>query len=316
MRSRSSAFFIFVLSAAFVLPPLAHASIPFFGPIIPQGNNLNVCPADWGMVITVINNIISFALTVAIVFIAPLAIAYAGFLYVLSPTSAGDRRKANSILVNTIVGIVVALSAWLIVDAIMVALTPNNGQPFGMRWQSLISSQGAPQCLPVAAALNQAQYQNPNVVTSISQNGVQQLAPQTGDCSPAAIQADGISASIATAMSCIAQQESSCNLTAKNPGSSATGLFQITFGWNDAGHNLNFPVCTQAAQTAGFAVSGSLNCHTAVLPGGAPNPTQITLYNACAAAASNASCNATAAQWLYDHSGGYKNWATASKCGV
>ncbi len=315
MRSRATALLIFVFSAAFVLPPLAHASIPFFGPIIPQGNNLNVCPADWGMVITVINNIISFALTIAIVFLAPLMIAYAGFLYVLSPTSAGDRRKANNILVNTIVGIVVALAAWLIVDAIMVVLTPN-GQPFNMHWQALISSQGAPQCLPVAAALNPAQYQNPNVVTSVAQSGVQQLAPQPGDCSPTALQAAGISSSIASGMACIAQQESSCNLTAKNPGSSATGLFQVVFGYNDTGHNLDFPVCTQAAQRAGFSVSGNLDCHTAVLRGGAPNPAQITLYNACEAAASNASCNATAAQWLYDHNHGYSNWVTASKCGL
>ena len=77
-------FFAFLLAAgSLALPAAAHASIPFFGPIIdPQNAGWNLCPLGWGAVITVINNIIELLITLAIVLVAPITIAYAGFLLV------------------------------------------------------------------------------------------------------------------------------------------------------------------------------------------------------------------------------------------
>ena len=132
-----------------VLPEAAHAAIPFFGPIIPDANN--TCAAGWGMLIVVINNIEQLIITLLIVFVAPLMLAYAGFLYVVNPVSPEGRSKANRVLRNTIVGIVVALAAWLIIDAIMVALT---NQGVGA-WTNLISGDGAAQCLEQSASFNQ-----------------------------------------------------------------------------------------------------------------------------------------------------------------
>ena len=137
------------------LPFAAHAAIPFFGPIIPSGSN--VCPAGFGLLITVINNIISFALTLAIVFWLPLRIAYAGFLYVINPGDTGNVSKAHGILISTIVGIVVALAAWMIVDALMAVLY--NPTAVGGTWSNLVT--GGDICLNQAgstagAGLNQA----------------------------------------------------------------------------------------------------------------------------------------------------------------
>ncbi len=145
MRFRLPLFVLLFLAGSFSLPFVAHAAIPFFGPIIPTASSQ--CAAGWGMLMTVINRIISFVLTIAVIFIAPITIAYAGFLMVVNPTSAGDMSKAKSIILNTIIGIVIALAAWLIVDAIMVTLTANNGKPFGEAWYAIISSNGAPNCL-------------------------------------------------------------------------------------------------------------------------------------------------------------------------
>lgn len=149
MRSRVPFIALLVAVSSFVVPFIAHAGgIPFFGPIIPQTANQATCPASWGMVLMVINNLISFALTMTIVFVAPLMIAYSGFLYVVNPVDPAGMSKAKSILQNTIVGTVIALASWMIVDAVMAVLY-NPSSP-GETWYSLIGSGGMDLCLPQA----------------------------------------------------------------------------------------------------------------------------------------------------------------------
>lgn len=136
----------------FAVPAAAYAGgIPFFGPIIPQGANEAVCPASWGMLITVINNIISLLLTLAILFLMPIMIAYAGFLMVVNPTSIGDVGKARKIITNTVIGIVVALAAWLIVDAVMAVLY--NPEAAGGTWYELVTGKSDDMCLSQAGSL-------------------------------------------------------------------------------------------------------------------------------------------------------------------
>jgi hypothetical protein len=240
MRSRT-ALFTLVAAGSLALPLVASAAIPFFGPIIPDG--ANTCPAGWGMFIEVVNNLISFLITIAIVFIAPLMIAWAGALLVLNPTSLGDKAKAKSILSNTVIGIVVALVAWLIVDLVMVTLY--NGE-LGT-WQTLITSGGSELCIEqkgtkAGEGLNQAG------ITGVSSTGVVQT-PQTYPtvgvarapcadvnkaCSVSAILqgASMVGVSLtnaqATAMSCIAMTESSGNPNIPNSPTGACGTFQIT----------------------------------------------------------------------------------------
>lgn len=156
MHSRPLFVLAFIVSIA--IPTFAHAAIPFFGPIIPQTANQAVCAASWGMLIDVINNIISLLITLAIVFVAPLMIAYAGFLFVVNPVNASGKEQAKKILTNTIVGIVLALAGWMIVDALMAVLyNPDtlNGQTKLGVWSSLITSGGVPPCIPLAGSLNQ-----------------------------------------------------------------------------------------------------------------------------------------------------------------
>ena len=116
-----------------------------------------MCPASWGLLITVINNVISLLITLAVVFVAPLTIAYAGFLYVVNPVDPGGIAKAKGILKNTVVGIVIALAGWMIVDAIMAVLY-NKGAPglSGKTWSELITSGGIAPCIDLPTSLNQA----------------------------------------------------------------------------------------------------------------------------------------------------------------
>jgi len=157
MRSRIPLLALVFTIGLIALPQFAQAAgIPFFGPIIPQSGGQGVCAAGFGMFMDVINNIIRFSITIAIVFVAPLMIAYAGFLFVVNPVNASGKEQAKKILTNTVVGIVIALAGWMIVDAIMAALY-NPGAESGttklQTWSSLITTNGASICIPLAASL-------------------------------------------------------------------------------------------------------------------------------------------------------------------
>ena len=164
MRSRILAFVPLLISFALVLPLVAYAGgIPFFGPIIPE--EYSACPAGWGMLITVFNNIISLLITLAAVFVAPLMIAYSGFLFVVNPVNPSGREDAKTILTHTIVGLVIALSGWLIVDAIMAVLYHPNGS-IGSTWSQLITGNPNDPCLHQEGTLPGNIPSQSNAVTS------------------------------------------------------------------------------------------------------------------------------------------------------
>lgn len=149
----------FVLISLVALVPhtaLANA-IPYFGPLIEGG--WNRCPLSWAGVINVVNNAIAMALTFAITLLAPAMFAYAGFLMVTNPYNPSGISKAKSIMTNTIVGIVIALAAWILVDAIMAVLY-RPGDALGA-WSEIVQSGGLPVCLKQDAALVDIDRSNP-----------------------------------------------------------------------------------------------------------------------------------------------------------
>lgn len=281
MRSRTSLLAFFFITSLFALPFAAHAGIPFFGPIVPP--EVNRCAAGWGAVIDVINRLIEFLITIAILFVAPLMIAWSGFLFVWNPVDPGGIAKAKGILTNTVVGIVIALAGWLIVAAVMAVLYDANA-PVGTTggvlgtWSNIVSSGGKPFCLIQEGALQKLKQ------TDLSITGVN--PPGTGvyvggkagvlcsdsntNCSPATLQNAGFKPAQANAMSCIAMTESSGNTNTKPSATGACGLFQITnktskSNWQNPKYHkgncsvassCNDPVCnTQTAQLM-FAESG------------------------------------------------------------
>ncbi|MDE2021606.1 MAG: hypothetical protein KGI71_01630, partial [Patescibacteria group bacterium] len=272
------------------------------------------CPAGWGMLMIVINNIISFLLTLAIVFIAPLMIAYAGFLMVVNPTSLGDVSKARSILTNTVIGIVVALAAWLIVDAVMAVLYNQgaktaDGSALGV-WSDLVTSGGAPLCIQQTGSAQAPP--SGGVVVSGALN-----PPPSGKtgtaCDPAAVQAGAqtggytLSTTQANILACIAQPESSCGTTLQNynwgNGSSAYGAFQVLLSTNSSCYENK--ACYTAAK-----VTGPLNCASG-FSGGNPIPGS-PVVQLCMTAAANLSCSASAAACLLANNGGsFSPWQPA-----
>jgi len=314
MRSRNIYAWFVLATCTFALPSVTHAAIPFFGPIIPTMQN--VCPGSWGLVITVVNNIISFGITIAIVFVAPIMIAYAGFLYVVNPMNPGGMSKAKDMLLNTVVGIVIALSAWVIVDALMAVLY--DPAMTGKTWSSLITGNSNDLCLQQKGVkpgegLNQADGINADGTPATSTPRVpMQAGPRGTACDPAVAKAGAaaggytITDQQAQVLACIAAPESNCGAIHNPPnyawgrGSSAAGAWQVLLSTNSR--------CYENSACYGAAgVSGPLNCSSG-FRGGNPIPGN-PVVDQCVQAANNVSCSASAAACLLQENGGsFRPW--------
>lgn len=302
MRTRVLLPFLVLTAVVFVLPDaaLAQAKIPFFGPIIPDA--IRTCPSSFAMVIEVINNIILFSITIVITVVAPLMIAYAGFLMVVNPFNAGGIGRARSIMLNLVVGVVIALAGWLIVSAVMAVLyNPGNAWP---TWYSIINSGGLDPCLKQAGSQG-GLLQAPTIVGT-SAAGVNTLAFGSGACSAdvvrAGAQAGGHSLTEreANTLACLAQPESSCGAKLKNyawdtgtpgkPGSTAAGAFQVLLSTHsDCYEN---QACYQATGVS------RLNCSTGFTNGNPKKDAsgkEVPIVGTCLKAAANTACSAAAA---------------------
>ena len=69
-----------------------------------------------------INNIIKFLLFTIATPLAALVICYAGWLFLSSGGNSGKITTAKKILLNVIIGYIIGLAAWLIVNTIVKSL--------------------------------------------------------------------------------------------------------------------------------------------------------------------------------------------------
>jgi hypothetical protein len=142
-----------ILAFALVGSPfLAHAASTL-QPIIQLGGTC-ACPGsapDWGCVLQtvqiVMNDIVAFATILITIFIA-----WAGFGFILSPTSAEGRTKARNRLVNAVLGLLIVLAAWLLIDSFLKVIYNSGATATGLTttlgpWYSLLSDSGGDQCI-------------------------------------------------------------------------------------------------------------------------------------------------------------------------
>ena len=120
--------FGFIFAFALILLP---ATVPLMAAgIVPNcntgtinkttGNYDNTC--DFNSLILLINNVIKFLLMdIAAPFIA-IIIIYTGYLYMTAGGNAGQTEKAKHILRNVVIGYIIALGAWIIINTIITSL--------------------------------------------------------------------------------------------------------------------------------------------------------------------------------------------------
>jgi hypothetical protein len=126
------------------LPIAAEAATAnFFGPIISKECECPGKAPDWGCVLQTAQNVINLGVSLAMIFFV-LIFAYAGILLMASATNPGNKKIARNMLGAAVVGLMVALSAWLLVDFVMKALY-NEGS-FGP-WNAILSDGSVQHCL-------------------------------------------------------------------------------------------------------------------------------------------------------------------------
>jgi len=123
-------FFLLVL-ILFILAPIPAAAQ--FGPIVPEV--CRTCACGFGGVLAIVQNVVNFIISISIIF-ATIIMVWAGGLYIVSATNPESRSTANKMLLNAVIGILIVLSAWLVVDFVMKTLY-NNGSEFGP-WNSIL----------------------------------------------------------------------------------------------------------------------------------------------------------------------------------
>jgi hypothetical protein len=149
------------------------------------------------------------------------------------------------VLLDTIIGIVIVLAAWLIVDVFLSAFTTQGLSG----WSQGLFSNGAQLCLTFPTTVTpgggaNGLTANNGVYNTYCQdkNKNCQCADGNDACSAAALQAAGLSETQANIMSCIAVTESSgnpntppYNVLHSGSNSTACGTFQVTqTTWNSA----------------------------------------------------------------------------------
>ncbi len=87
----------------------------------PEAQKLNNCD-KWSNVLQLISNVISFILFKMVLPISAIMFAYAGWLMISAGGEAGQITQAKEIFGNIVLGLVIALAAWLIVKQILFIL--------------------------------------------------------------------------------------------------------------------------------------------------------------------------------------------------
>ncbi len=317
----------------FFVAGLVWISIPLLAVaqgIVPCGGSADPLGCDLCSLGQLMQNIINFLLLLTIPLAAAL-FAYAGFLYIRHGTNPTKIETAHKIFRNVLVGFLIAISAWLVVQTIM--STVFDGKFFvGGNWNELQCSKekrlmntnvsdlfgdlGVTQSVPTACPTG---YQYEEVMSGC-------YNPQSGDIvSPVSRPVTAVTSAIgsgscapnmafganATAMSCICGQESAGQPNADSRTDiMKTNNLPFSFGLYQVNITANAIRCPNQPV---------LNCPDAFI--GKNYDAQIksgqkVLYEKCVAAAKNVQCNTNTAQYLYNN-GGVNHWKNSAKvCGL
>ena len=105
------------LAADTPLVPCTNTPDPTTG-IVPDASK-----CDFNQLMNLVNTVIHFILFDLAIPIAAIMFAYAGFLLVTAGGEAASARtKAKSIFTNAVIGLVIAVAAWLIIRTILLIL--------------------------------------------------------------------------------------------------------------------------------------------------------------------------------------------------
>lgn len=325
-----------------VAAPAYAANLPLFDPnfsIVPE--QCRACPCSYFGILQLIQNLINTGVSIGVVAFL-IVITYAGLQFMLNPTNPETRSKARGMIMNVIVGMVIVLAAWLVVDFIMKILydanTKSQGVEFGP-WNRILSPADSESWCIEAREPTRIDGLLGSLSTGVlggsagggsgggsssgggTGNG-QCTVPSGGPCSLTALQ-NSCYSTVASQAAQICTAESGGNPNRVSGDNNRTygktadghafaiGLFQInitnSFGLTVQGRN-----CSEAF--SGPCQGRNMNqstgrCSVTVV--------DMPLYRACVTAAQNPSNNIRAACMLNRNGGGgWGRWEARTVCGL
>ena len=88
--------------------------------LVPCNNSVGGTSCDFNALMALVNKVINFILFSMAIPIAAIMFAYAGFKMVIAGGEAAHARtEAKEIFTNTIIGLIIAVAAWLIISTIL-----------------------------------------------------------------------------------------------------------------------------------------------------------------------------------------------------
>ncbi len=268
-------------------------------------------------VVSLADNVIGW-LVLILGTIAAIVIAYAGIKLV---TSGGNQRAmedAKSMITNIIIGYIIVLAGWLIIDYIMKVLV--NEGTFGV-WNEI---ECVAQPIPQKNDINVVSFgsyaltvSNPSGTFSPGSGMGSQSActvSTTGACGVTALQSAGFG-SLANDAARIAGAESGCNPNAESRTDTTSdgrtysvGTWQINLSTNVLNCGGEVLDCPSAFRDTGTKNQFNVKVKQVV---------NEDLYKKCVAAAKVPACNNQIAAKLANDSGDMGDWAcSAKKCGI
>jgi hypothetical protein len=107
-------------------------------PIVPEGcNQVGGCQSICDLA-ELAQNVLNDGIYLA-VFLSAFLFAWAGWKHMSAGGDAGQIKKANEVFAAVFIGLIIILSAWLIVDTLIRTLS---GSPGGMPWNQICVSGG------------------------------------------------------------------------------------------------------------------------------------------------------------------------------
>ncbi|MFH1129383.1 MAG: pilin [Patescibacteria group bacterium] len=148
--------FLFLIISGIILPVVSFAGLPNFnGPIVTCGRNgtgpestpCTLCDV-FKMAQTIFDWIIG-----AIILVGPILIAVGGLMILFAGADPGQLAKGKSVIKNVIIGLIIALLAWTVINMIFNELTDDYGTDGSAPWNKINCTGGgineAPETPPV-----------------------------------------------------------------------------------------------------------------------------------------------------------------------
>ena len=107
---------LFLFNLFLFLPFISHAELQG----LVQCDGITI-PCNFDTAIATFNKIVNWILGIS-VSVAAISFAYAGGEMLFNPTDPGTRKDAKEIFKKTIIGLVIILSSWLVVTAVVKTL--------------------------------------------------------------------------------------------------------------------------------------------------------------------------------------------------